>query len=221
MNVEETLAARVRVHAALADATRLRIVDTLALGDASSSDLGASLGAASNLLAHHLKTLESAGLVVRQRSEGDARRSYWRLAPEALDLAAPPHLASPDRLLFVCTANSARSHLAAALWARASAVPVASAGTHPADGIAPGAAAAAERHGVPLPTDASPRLLGETRRAGDLVVTVCDRAHEELAAAESLHWSVPDPVGPGDDAAFDRAFDLLAARVAILAPALT
>jgi protein-tyrosine-phosphatase len=48
-----------------------------------------------------------------------------------------------QRVVFVCTANSARSHLAAALWRRASAVPAVSAGTRPADRIAPGAIDAA------------------------------------------------------------------------------
>jgi ArsR family transcriptional regulator, arsenate/arsenite/antimonite-responsive transcriptional repressor / arsenate reductase (thioredoxin) len=35
----------------------------------------------SNLLAHHLRVLEEAGLVTRHRSEGDKRRSYLRLVP--------------------------------------------------------------------------------------------------------------------------------------------
>ena len=54
-------------------------------------------------------------------------------------------------MLFVCTANSARSHLAAALWRLASVVPAASAGTHPANAIDLGAIDAAQRHGLPLP----------------------------------------------------------------------
>jgi len=82
----------------------------------------------SNLLAHHLRTLEQAGVITRRRSEGDRRRAYLRLVPGTLDsLVAAPAAAVP-RVLFVCTANSARSHLAAALWRRASHVPAASAG---------------------------------------------------------------------------------------------
>jgi DNA-binding transcriptional ArsR family regulator len=78
MNTEQTgrLQRRAAAHAALADVTRLRIVDLLAVSDRSAGELGASLGIASNLLAHHLRTLESAELVTRRRSEGDARRSY-------------------------------------------------------------------------------------------------------------------------------------------------
>ena len=58
MNSEQTaeLVRRARVHAALGDVHRLRIVDLLATTDASSSELGAALGLPSNLLAHHLKT---------------------------------------------------------------------------------------------------------------------------------------------------------------------
>jgi len=53
---------------------------------------------------------------------------------------------------------------------------------------------------------------------GDLVITVCDLAHEDLGARADLHWSIPDPVRTGDDAAFDRAFDELTRRVDELAP---
>lgn len=40
-------------------------------------------------------------------------------------------MTAPERVVFGCTANSARSRLAAALWRRATDVPVALAGTHP------------------------------------------------------------------------------------------
>jgi DNA-binding transcriptional ArsR family regulator len=106
------------VHAALADPARLRITDTLSAGDASPSELAAMLAMPSNLLAHHLRVLEEAGLVSRRRSDGDRRRTYLRLEPGALDLSGGPPLPAARRLLFVCTANSARSHLAAALWRR-------------------------------------------------------------------------------------------------------
>jgi DNA-binding transcriptional ArsR family regulator len=65
MNVEQSAdrAQRVAVHAALADPGRLAIVDQLMSADASPSELQASLSMPSNLLAHHLKVLEGAGLV--------------------------------------------------------------------------------------------------------------------------------------------------------------
>jgi protein-tyrosine-phosphatase len=233
MTIEESsdLGRRARLHAALADAGRLRIVDALSLGDVSPSDLQAELGMTSNLLAHHLRTLEDVGFVRRHRSEADRRRTYLRLDRAALaglvPEAARPRLAVP-RVVFVCTANTARSQLAAALWAHASDIPVASAGTHPADAVAPGAVAAARRHGLKL-AQVKPCRLGDVLRRDDYLITVCDRAHEELdrtgrgngtGRADRLHWSVPDPVRDGTSRAFDAAYDDLARRVTHLAPCL-
>lgn len=146
------VAARARLHGALAEPARLRIVDLLSLGDVSPSDLQAQIGLPSNLLAHHVRTLESVGLVVRHRSQADRRRSYLQLVPDVLGGLQPENLApvSARRVVFVCTANSARSQLAAALWADTSTVPVTSAGTHPAGSIALGPAAVARRHGLKL-----------------------------------------------------------------------
>ena len=216
------LARRVAIHAALADPARLRIIDTLTLGDASASELAAMLGMASNLVAHHLNTLDRVGLISRTRSEGDRRRHYLRLLPAGLNAVAAAPVPAPRRVLFVCTANSARSQLAAALWRQASHVPAASAGTHPAERIEPGAIAAAERHRLPL-RRLRPRHLDQVAAHGDLIITVCDRAHEELDhdAAGSrasgrrpgVHWSVPDPVPVGTAHAFDQALAQLAYRV--------
>jgi protein-tyrosine-phosphatase len=219
MNTERTsvLEERVRRHAALADVTRLLVVDRLSVSDASASELGALLDVPSNLLAHHLRVLEQAGLVTRHRSEGDRRRSYLSLARG--DLTAPDPLVTARRVVFVCTANTARSHLAAALWRRASTVDATSAGTHPADRVAPGAVAVARRHDLDLPLVA-PRGLAEVLEEDDLVITVCDRAHEELGAPGWAHWSIPDPVPSGTRRAFDTAYRALAARVDALAPRL-
>ncbi len=122
-------------------------------------------------------------------------------------------------VVFVCTANSARSHLAAALWRRASDVPSTSAGTHPADRIDPGAIDVAGRHDLPRPRR-RPRDLADVIGAGDLVITVCDLAHDELGVPHELHWSIPDPVRVGSDAAFDTAYDEIEGRVRALAPRL-
>jgi ArsR family transcriptional regulator, arsenate/arsenite/antimonite-responsive transcriptional repressor / arsenate reductase (thioredoxin) len=210
---------RAALHAALADPARLRIVDTQSLGDAAPSELAAMLVMPSNLLAHHLRVLDAEGLIIRTRSEGDKRRSYLRLVPATLDELIPPPLRPTERVVFVCTANSARSHLAAALWRHSSSVPAASAGTHPAQRIDPGALAAAARHQLPL-RRLRPRAIEDVRAEGDLVVTVCDLAHEELGRRADLHWSVPDPVSIGTRAAFDAAYAELTRRVRDLAPRL-
>jgi protein-tyrosine-phosphatase/DNA-binding HxlR family transcriptional regulator len=221
MSSEDTveLERRAAVHAALADPARLQITDALACGDASPSELAAMLGMPSNLLAHHLRVLEEAGLVVRRRSDGDRRRTYMRLVPGALEAPAIPALWVAPRVLFVCTANSARSHLAAALWNQASKIPAASAGTHPATAIDPGAIAAARRHRLPLARQ-QPRQLAEVQHDDDMIVAVCDLAHEELGGLAAVHWSVPDPVAAGSPESFDAALAELRRRVGLLAPRL-
>lgn len=199
---------------------RLRIVDLLGLGDQSPTEIQHALGLSSNLLAHHLKVLETEEMIDRRRSEGDGRRNYVRLRPDALvGLGATAHPAA-HRVVFVCTANSARSQLAAALWRRASTVPVDSAGTHPAPHVDPGAVSAANRHGIQLGS-ARPRILDDVLDDDDFVITVCDNAHEELGALPDMHWSVPDPVRIGTDAAFETAIADLIRRVDDLAPRLT
>jgi protein-tyrosine-phosphatase/DNA-binding transcriptional ArsR family regulator len=218
MNAERTsqVDRRAALHAALSDPGRLRIIDTLSLGDAAPSELAAMLDMPSNLLAHHLRVLEGEGLTARTRSEGDKRRSYVRLVPATLNELALPLLRPTERVVFVCTANSARSQLAVALWRHASAVPAVSAGTHPAQRIDPGAIATAERHHLPL-RRLRPRPIEDVAQAGDLIITVCDLAHEELGRRADLHWSVPDPARTGIAAAFDAAYDELSRRVSDLA----
>lgn len=220
MNVERTeLERRAAKHAALSDPSRLHIMDLLSLGDLSPSELQAHLGMPSNLLAHHLKTLEAAGMLTRGRSEADRRRSYVRLTPGALDGLTPGAIGRAHRVVFVCTANSARSQLAAALWKQASSIPAASAGTHPADHVDPGAVAVAQRHEIPM-RPARPRSLADVAGDDDFVITVCDHAHEELGDLGGLHWSIPDPVRAGTDDAFDATVTALADRVGGLAPRL-
>jgi protein-tyrosine-phosphatase len=214
-----SVAGRAAVHAALADPARLQIVDTLGAGDASPSELAVMLAMGSNLLAHHLHALERAGLITRRRSDGDRRRTYLQLVPGALETLSRPAARRARRVLFVCTANSARSHLAAALWRRASNLPAASAGTHPAVQIEPGALAAARRHRLPM-RRLRPRHIGDVQQDGDLVITVCDLAHEELGRQAAVHWSVPDPVPAGDPVSFDAALAELSYRVERLAPRL-
>lgn len=217
-----TLAQRAAMHHALGDPSRLAIVDALALGEVSPSELQAVLDLPSNLLAHHVRVLDRAGIVTRTRSEGDRRRTYLGLVPGALDALGAVAARDAARVVFVCTQNSARSQLAAALWnarsgARHGDVPATSAGTRPAPAVHPGAVAAARRHHVPL-EPVVPRHADDVLRAGDLVITVCDAAHEELPG--DAHWSVADPARTGDDRAFDRALTELAERITRLAPAI-
>jgi protein-tyrosine-phosphatase/DNA-binding transcriptional ArsR family regulator len=228
-----------RMHAALGEPVRLTIVDHLVLGDAAPGELGELVDLQTNLLSHHLKVLDEAGLIRRVRSEGDRRRSYVQLRWEDPMVAAlvtatrGDRTGSAPRVVFVCTHNSARSQLAAAAWARVSRIPAASAGTHPAARIHPRAVAAARRHGLRIGR-AGTHHVDDTVEPGDLVVAVCDTAHEELVANPPLHdvdgapnrrgwlhWAVPDPVRVDTDAAFETAYTDLTHRVTRLADALT
>ncbi|GGV16064.1 putative regulatory protein, ArsR family [Actinomadura cremea] len=231
MDVEQgSLTRRAAVHAALAEPVRLAMVDALALQDVSPKELGARLDLPSNLLAHHLGVLERAGLVVRGRSEADRRRSYVRLVPETLDGLVPravQDLPRPSRVVFVCTHNSARSQLAAALWTRRSRLPAASAGTRPSPHVHPRTVTTARSHGLALPAGGTAHVR-EVLEPGDLVVAVCDNAHEQLdrrsgepagPVSRRLHWSVPDPVPADTDAAFEAALTHIRHRVGRLATA--
>ena len=204
---------RAGIFAALADQTRLRIVDLLTLGDLSSSEVGTRLGLRSNLVAHHLGVLESSHIITRTRSEFDRRRSYIGLRPEVFDTLAPASVPAPRRVLFVCTANSARSQLAEVVWKDVSSIPVASAGTRPADAVNPGAVASAERHGLAIDEHRPPRRLDEIQADGDFIITVCDDAHERLTTRDDLHWSIRDPARVGTAAAFDAALETLQRRI--------
>jgi len=211
-------------HAALSDVSRLAIVDGLALTDLSPGEVARMLDAPSNLVAHHVRVLREAGLVTQVRSQGDARRTYLQLVPSAVaDLVVPARTVAP-RVVFVCRQNSARSQLAAALWRQHSRVPAASAGTHPAGRVHPGAIAAARRHRLAMPRPAT-HHLADVLTDDDLLVALCDEAHEELSDRATgtlrLHWSVPDPVRVGTPEAFDAAYDLIADRVVRTATALT
>jgi protein-tyrosine-phosphatase len=211
----EDVERRAKVHAALGEQSRLAIVDALTASDRSPQELQQRLAVPSNLLAHHLDVLEAVGLIERSRSSGDGRRRYVHLRPDALDHLRPQARVRPQPALFVCTANSARSQLAAALWRSITGTAADSAGTHPAAVVHPGAVAAGRRAGVDLST-ATPTNLGPVRRRR-LTVTVCDRAHEELDPdAARLHWSIPDPVPAGTRAAFDATVGELRRRISDL-----
>ena len=203
------------MHAALGDPLRLSIVDDLIVSDRSPREISARLGIASNLLAHHLEVLESAGVIRRTTSAGDRRRRYIRLnrrAPVISNLVAP----APQRpLLFLCTHNSARSQLAAVMWTARTGRPAGSAGTQPAERVHRGAVAAARRLGLSL--DGAVPCGISTIPGRTQVITVCDTVHEELEPGDDWwHWSIPDPVTTGDRAAFDAVVDELTTRIEAL-----
>lgn len=209
------LASRAAVHAALGEPLRLAIVDELVSTDRSPTELGDLLGTTSNLLAHHLDVLEAAGVVTRSASAGDGRRRYVRLVRDAVEGMALRGQVPRGAMWFVCTHNSARSQLAAALWTARTGDVAGSAGTQPAARVHRGAVAAAKRAGLSLAESAPTQFTVPPRRAQ--VVTVCDLVHEELdAGPDWWHWSLPDPVERGNAAAFDDVVTELEGRITLV-----
>ncbi|MFD4248064.1 low molecular weight phosphatase family protein [Streptomyces sp. NPDC058525] len=123
-----------------------------------------------------------------------------RLTAERLDaLAHTQGLTSgPTRVLFVCSRNAGRSQMAAALLAHRAgdAVTVSSAGTHPADEVAPHITQALTEAGVD-PADAYPKpLTEEVVQAADIVITMgCGDACPVVPGRRYLDWPVADPDG--------------------------
>jgi ArsR family transcriptional regulator, arsenate/arsenite/antimonite-responsive transcriptional repressor / arsenate reductase (thioredoxin) len=211
----EGLARRAQLHAALGDPHRLAIVDELTLSDRSPSELGSILHIESNLLAHHLGVLESVDLIRRVSSQGDRRRRYVQLVPGTIARLGVGNVRGARRLIFVCTENSARSQLAEVLWNHQGlGITATSGGTSPAARVHPGAVRAASQRGLRL-RGARPRPIPEVGST-DLVITVCDKAHEAICAGGKLshiHWSVPDPAISGEARAFALALDVLSERI--------
>lgn len=225
----------VQAHRALSDPGRLALAQRLLSGDLSATEIGALFEWSSPLVAHHVKALIDGGLAVRIPSEHDARRAYVSLRhddPQVVGMVGigmsgfrgagragvarvgggASEYPRPERVAFVCTRNSARSKLAAAWWRCHSDLPAIDAGTAPADRPAPGTLAIAEREG--LDVDPGMRQIDEVLRPTDLVVVVCDHAHETLPAdLARFHWSVPDPIVGDRPHRFDDASGDLRRRV--------
>ena len=134
----------------------------------------------------------------------------------------------PIRVLFLCTGNSARSIIGAALLRRmgGDAFDVHSAGTHP-KGINPYTARVLEPLGIDLSGERSKHVSEYDGQSFDYVITVCDAAAEQCpffaGAPERIHWSFADPAaaaGSDDEklAAFMRTVDGMRARLAAFVP---
>lgn len=203
------------LHRVLSEPTRLAIAQQLLREDLAPGEIGQRFELSSSLVAHHVAALVDSGIAQRRTSENDARRSYLRLShhdPAVTQLVTAGlthHL--PNRIVFVCTRNSARSKLAAALG-RQQSLPCIDAGTRPAQAPHPQAVALADKHDLEL--DAQTHHLDEVLQGDDLLVAVCDNAHETLPrSAHRLHWSIPDPVPRGNESAFRAALDELSIRL--------
>lgn len=135
---------------------------------------------------------------------------------------------TPIRVLFLCTGNSARSIIGAALLRQmgGDAFDVHSAGTHP-KGINRYTVRVLEPLGIDLSAERSKSVDEYAGQTFDYVITVCDAAAEECpifpGAPERIHWSFVDPAaveGCDDEklAAFQRTLREMQARVAWFVP---
>jgi arsenate reductase len=116
------------------------------------------------------------------------------------------------RVLFLCTANAARSQMAEALAREfhGEAIDPVSAGSRPAGFVHPLAIRAMNDLGVAMDGARSKGVEEYANEPFDAVVTVCDSAARDCPhwpnAARLLHWPIEDPSwGPDDPATrYDR-----------------
>jgi protein-tyrosine-phosphatase len=233
--------APVEFLALVADPLRWHLLTALAASDRRVGELAALTGKAPNLVSYHLRALRHAGLVIARRSAADGRDTYYRLDLTRSDelfaaaaVALHPALARPaparparkrgrtPRVLFLCTGNSARSQMAAALLEHRTdhRVVARSAGSRPKP-LHPAAVAAMAARGIDIAGRPSKHFDRFTRTRFDRVITLCDRVREVCPEFPgnpvTAHWSMPDPSSePDGPAAFERAADEITTRVELL-----
>ena len=230
---------------------RWTLLRLLTESDRAVKELTASIGEPQNLVSYHLRQLRDGGLVTSRHSSADRRDVYYALdiagcrtqlqglghalhpalepAPPALPMSG--HTRRRPRVLFLCTGNSARSQIAEALVAHASAgaIDAASAGSHPKP-LHPNAVGVLRDRGIDISANRT-KSLDEFRSARfDAVVTLCDRVRvvcpEFSFRPRRVHWSMSDPASEGatDRAsypAFERTAAELETRLSVLVPTLS
>jgi protein-tyrosine-phosphatase len=200
----------------LAHDIRWRILLSLVKSDYRVNELVRLIKQPPNLISYHLKRLRLKELVTERRSSADSRDIYYSLnldqfrqlyfeAGQALHPAFGEQkellhvqVASPVRVLFLCTHNSARSQMAEGLLRKmgGNKVEVFSAGSEPTS-IHPLAIKTMSSRGVDLQTHRSKHLQEFVGQDFDYVISVCDKVREICpifpGSPEHIHWSFPDP----------------------------
>lgn len=122
------------------------------------------------------------------------------------------------RILFLCTANSARSIMAEAILRQLGKddVEVMSAGTEPTKPH-PGALAALQSLGIEPHGLQSTAVAELGDESFDYVISLCDRARSECQTTfleqNFIAWDFPDPVTSNDAAAFKKTAHELSERI--------
>ena len=231
----------------IAEPLRWQLLEHLGRSDRRVGELAALVGKAQNLVSYHLGELRSAGLVTARRSAADGRDTYYRLdvarCGELLSAAGtalhpalrlvpagtePLHVASRrrQRVLFLCTGNSARSQIAETLLEHRSgrAVSARSAGSHP-KALHPNAVRVMGERGIDISGQRPKHLDRFTTSRFDRVITLCDKVREICpefpGSPVTAHWSMADPAaGTASDEdsypAFVRTADEIEARIELL-----
>jgi protein-tyrosine-phosphatase len=112
--------------------------------------------------------------------------------------------AKKERVLFLCTHNSARSQMAEAILRHIGGdiVEVYSAGTEPSR-VHPDAIRVMASMGIDISSHYSKHLNEFRDQKFDYIVTVCDKAREACpyfpGDPQQIHWSFPDPSGVEDE----------------------
>jgi protein-tyrosine-phosphatase len=219
----------------LAHPLRWQLAQELVRSDRTVRELTDLVGEPQNLVSYHLRQLHDAELVVRHRSSADGRDVYYAVdlarcrdelasSARAVHPALWPDGSTParvrrERVLFLCTGNSARSQMAEALTVHLSdgRITAASAGSNPKP-LHPNAVRVMRARGIDISAQRSKHLDQFRARKLDVVITLCDRVREvcpEFAAHPAfVHWSIPDPATAGaTDRATYAAFERTAAEL--------
>jgi ArsR family transcriptional regulator, arsenate/arsenite/antimonite-responsive transcriptional repressor / arsenate reductase (thioredoxin) len=223
----------------LADPVRWRLLVELGRSDRRVSELVELLGKPQNLVSYHLSEFRNAGIVGARRSSADGRDIYYRadlfrcrdlLAEVGLSMhralsvapREPGHVAARrtrQRVLFVCTGNSARSQIAEAFVTHRSAgeVKARSAGSHPKS-LHPLAVRVMAEHGIDIAAHQTKPLSRFARSRFERVITLCDKVREVCpefpGSPTTAHWSIPDPAATTDtDLTMYSVFQHVAAEI--------
>jgi protein-tyrosine-phosphatase/DNA-binding transcriptional ArsR family regulator len=229
---------------------RWRLLGELARSDRIVHELTELVGEPQNLVSYHLGKLRDARLVSARRSAADRRDTYYgldlariaallsatggalhpglRLTPPLRDDA----LIGPVKVLFLCTGNSARSPMAAALARVRSggAIEAESAGSHPRPAHPNAVRVMRDGYGIDLSGHASKHLEVFADQHFDWVISLCDRVREVCpefpGQPETIHWSIANPAtGDSDDDVtyplFQKTAAELATRIEFLLAVLT
>ena len=231
----------------VADPLRWRLLDELGRSDRRVGDLCELVGKPQSLVSYHLRELRAGGLVSARQSAADGRDTYYQgnvgryaelltatgtaLHPAVrmarLEAEVPiARRGRKQRVLFLCTGNSARSQIAEAMLEHRTrgAIAARSGGSHPKP-LHPNAVLVMAERGIDISGRRSKHLDRFTRDRFDRVVTLCDKVKEVCPDFDgeptSVHWSMPDPAAEGSDGdssypAFVRTADEIDVRVGLL-----